>query len=596
MLQCRVFIRQGTIERILSVACDTHILDAMRHAGIHGLHAPCGGAMSCGKCLVKAEGELSAPSEKEFAVIGKETLARGYRLGCSARILGDVTIVLPEEASANILDKTSDIIRSINPFVITRSIELSEGTVDEPLDYMSSVFRAAPELRREFSAVVLKDAGIRSSLTTHRETLIISGDRLLGFASGERSYGIAVDIGTTTIVCHIADLKCGNILGTVSSLNDQRSFGADVISRIDHANKGNADSLTKTLRSQIDGMIQDLCVKVSVRPDDIHSAVCAGNSVMLHFLSGASVKRMAVSPFLSTFLQGMEIENERLFPSIHPRGLTYLMPSIATFVGGDITAGILSSGMCRRDGISLFIDFGTNGEIAICKDNEIFTCATAAGPAFEGANISCGVGGVSGAVFSVTLHNNELKIDTIDDDEPIGVCGSGIIDLAAVLLETGFADETGAFTGIVPSVVHGLEMRPEEDRIVLPGGLYFTQKDMREVQLAKAAVRAGIETLMGHFSVNSAEIDRVFVAGGFGSFIDIESAMRIGLLRREWADRIEFLGNASGEGALLALLDQNYRKAAADIAENASYLELSGSSLFNKLFAEYMLFPGKLKK
>ena len=342
-----------------------------------------------------------------------------------------------------------------------------------------------------------------------------------GFCPGET--GIAVDIGTTTLAVYFYELKSGNMTDVRSGLNLQRRYGADVISRIS-ACEAEQDALRKmgdSIVSQINGYIREYGKKIA-------SAVIVGNTTMLHLLTGLDPSGIAKAPYLGQSLFGVMYAGHQL--GLQVDGEVYLPPCISSYVGADITAGLIAMNLDRSKEHVFYIDIGTNGEMALCKGNTIFCCSVAAGPAFEGAKIKFGTGSVAGAINRV-WYDGGVKYTTIDDAPPVGICGSGLIDAVAVMVETGIVDETGRF------------MDDQSDEFFVSESISITRQDIREVQLAKSAVAAGIETLMKYGELETTEIDKSVIAGGFGSYINPRSAVVIGLLPKAFTGKLETVGN-----------------------------------------------------
>lgn len=383
--------------------------------------------------------------------------------------------------------------------------------------------------------------------------------------------GMAIDIGTTTVAAYFYDLSDGSLLQTISGLNAQRSFGADVISRIEAYGEG-GDLLKQAIINQLNGFIDQFRGSHSL---DLTDIVIVGNTVMLHLLSGLDPSSIAVAPFTPLSLFGNSISASVL--GLNADCNVYLGDCIASYVGADITAGLLACNADCWDKPKLYIDIGTNGEMAIGDKSGIVCCATAAGPAFEGAHIKQGVGGISGAVSKVFVTDGRLDYSTIGNQKPIGICGSGIIDAIACFLELGLIDETGRIDDSI-----------ESGELEIGDGIAVNGSDICEIQLAKAAIAAGINTLLNHSGRRLDEIDEIIVAGGFGSFIDIKSAQAIGLLPQ--GVKISSVGNAAGSGASSVLLSKSKREALKSLCNKMEYFELSGDSYFQNEYIEQMLF------
>ncbi len=373
---------------------------------------------------------------------------------------------------------------------------------------------------------------------------------------------LAVDIGTTTVAIYALDLESGKITGKAGLENPQRIHGADVISRIDHALAGGGEEL----REEICNAISEAADRMLGEKPSL-TVVCA-NTAMEHFAMGLDVSGIAKLPFTPASLFG-----ERAKMPFCDN--TYMAPCVAAYVGGDITLGAMACDIDRVEELTLYIDIGTNGEIVLADRDRILACAAAAGPAFEGANIECGMSASAGAVCRVWTENGELRYETVDGGEAAGICGSALIDFASALLELEELDETG---------------RTEEDRYYLNEKVYLSQKDVRALQLAKAAIAAGIKTLLNEAKKQVKDIKKVIIAGGFGMHISPESACSIGLIPDVPRDSIEFAGNCAGLGAVSCALDPEKIKRAEALAGRIEYIELSGHKKFNELYIEEMIF------
>lgn len=373
--------------------------------------------------------------------------------------------------------------------------------------------------------------------------------------------GAAVDLGTTTIAVKAYDLISGACIGSAAGTNPQVSEAGDVMGRIDAAMNGRLPALQTQAEEGIRSLLE--CALPGEGPDGL---IITGNTTMLYLLCGLSPQSLGAAPFQADTLFGLET---RLF-----QAKAYLPPCMNAFVGADITCAVLASGMCQSPEISLLCDLGTNGEIALWKGGELYVTSTAAGPAFEGARISCGCPSLAGAIDGVEVKNGTLQIHTIGQASPVGVCGSGLIDAVAAGLALGLIDETGAME-------HGLR---------LTDSLSLTQGDIRAVQLAKAAVAAGIETLLEAAGVSPGKVDTIYIAGGFGSHLNIDSARAIGLVPRALAGKVKVLGNAALAGASRLLLDQESQTELRRIAQLSTHVNLGGNPQFNDRYVENMLF------
>ena len=501
------------------------LLDALRKVDPAALDAPCGGAGTCGKCRVRIlSGDAGEVEAEERRLVGSAGLSAGIRLACHVR---------PRE---------------------TLSFE---------------------------------KAGTSGAATIHEAFSVMTGsiDPLLTEAD---TYGLAVDIGTTTVAAYLVDFGTGEILSAASCLNSQRAWGADVIARIDHASKdpSNLAYLAGLSRTDLAGLAKRLLASVDANPDALREISVVGNTTMLHLFAGIDPSGIAVAPFTPAFT-ALQRKPAGEYSLPYPKAMVTLGPSVAGYVGADLVAGIRAVGLEEREQLSLIIDLGTNGEMALGNKDGIVACATAAGPAFEGAAISCGTGGVAGAIDSLFWNEGRLEWTTIGGLSPVGVCGSGIIDAAACLVRGGIADDTGALSD--PWVEEGYPLAGAAGKTI-----HFTQGDLRQIQLAKAAVAAGIASMLDDAGAELKDIEHVFLAGGFGSYLRPASAAAIGLIPPELLPKVEAVGNAAGHGAVRILLFKNEARDLSSLATAVRYLELSGYDFFRDRFVEELFFPPPL--
>jgi uncharacterized 2Fe-2S/4Fe-4S cluster protein (DUF4445 family) len=396
----------------------------------------------------------------------------------------------------------------------------------------------------------------------------------------EHPLGVAVDIGTTTVVVYLVDLESHSHMDRVAFLNPQQNYGQDVISRIHYAmeHPGGLAVLQGKIIAGVNDGVNTLCRMHKLDPLWIVKTAFVGNTTMLHLLLGVDPASIAVAPFTPSFTEEKHLKGQDLKLLMNPAGEVLILPSVSGYVGADITAGLASTPIPAAGEYSLYIDIGTNGEMALGNRDRIFCCSTAAGPAFEGAKIKCGIGGIDGAISAY----QDGRYETIGHERPIGICGSGLIDIAAHLLETGAVSPEGLMAQ--EFVVAGKADTDTEHDIVL------TPRDIREIQLAKAAIAAGIRVLARHAQIGLKAIEHVYLAGGFGSYINVHSAVKIGLLPGELKKKIKPVGNLAGLGALNALKSVDFAEKVRKLASQCQYIELSGRSDFNEEYVEAMAF------
>lgn len=413
---------------------------------------------------------------------------------------------------------------------------------------------------------------------------------------GADGIGAAIDIGTTTIVLYLADLADGRILAVRSGPNRQRGYGADVISRAQHImeNPDGLYLLTEAIRRQIGEYLLAACAEADRAVSDLKALSVCGNTIMEHIFAGLSPESIAIAPSIPLSLFGESIEAGLTGLPISHGLPVYIAPCLSGYVGGDIMSGLLASGAYREDGNCLFLDIGTNGELALGMDGSFLCCATAAGPAFEGAEVSCGMAGMAGAISRVWIDDKEeVRFKVIGNASPTGICGSGLIDALAVLLELGLIDKTGRL--LPKDEVSGpmRERLAEKDgrvRFYLDENIYISDADVRKLQLAKAAIAAGIQTLLTETGLRPEDIHTVHLAGGFGNYMDKNSAARIGLIPGALADKIVLDGNSAGIGAVSLLISKRAREEIEKLRKRCTYFELSGSAVFNDRFINCLTF------
>jgi uncharacterized 2Fe-2S/4Fe-4S cluster protein (DUF4445 family) len=402
-------------------------------------------------------------------------------------------------------------------------------------------------------------------------------------AAGEGGYAAAIDIGTTTIALALVDQHTGQIAGRVSMVNKQREFGADVISRIQRANKGDLPLLTASIRQQISEGVEELRRSAGIGHRDLRRIAVAANTTMLHLLFGFSCEGLGQAPFTPVTLDFVRRPFSELFTGDFSCEVTAL-PGISTYVGADIAAGLYFSEMYKSGEPALFMDIGTNGEMALVNRGKLLCTATAAGPAFEGGNIRWGTGSVPGAISSVSRRDGGLEITTIGDQAPVGICGSGVVDAVWAALQSGLILPSGRFSPEVPPLGLFLAKNPEGEDITL------CQKDVRELQLAKSAIYTGIEALVRHAGLDYGEIKTFYIAGGFGHNLNFESGAGIGLIPAQLQSKIKLIGNSSLGGAVKYLLRPEGEQELRTITALASEYRLPQDQYFNEAFVENINF------
>lgn len=402
--------------------------------------------------------------------------------------------------------------------------------------------------------------------------------------SANEEYGIAIDIGTTTIAVSLISLQSKHTLRTFTTINKQRAYGADVISRMKASLEGKKEVLQESIQKDLLEGIQSVIEEMKIRKDQVKAVAIAGNTTMGHLLLGFSCETLGIYPFTPVDISTITGTFQEVLGTDYLSIPVTLLPGISTFVGGDIVAGLYACDFDKLDRPCLFIDLGTNGEMAIGNKDKIYVSSTAAGPAFEGGNISCGVGSIAGAICNIDLTEEGIDYRTIGNKEPAGICGTGVIEMTSEMLKAGLIDETGLM--LDEYFDHGYELAKDRDG----NPIIFTQKDIREIQLAKSAIRAGTETLISHYGTTYEEIDKVFLAGGFGYKMNLEKAIHIGLLPKELSGKIVAVGNSALGGAIKYLLEADAVERLNKILQASGEIHLSNDKNFNELYIQHMFF------
>ena len=582
---------------------DATFLELARRVGLT-LPSLCGGRGKCAKCTCRPQGPVTTPTPLERELLEQDELREGIRLACQARPLGAVTLTLEEET----LEKGGYTEVAITPEPLVRKAYL-ELPVPALHDDLSDVERLEQALGRnvrvgleELRALpaLLRQEGFRvtATLWDHGE----AGDELLAIEGGdqrERLFGIAFDIGTTTVVGYLIDLNTGRELARASRLNGQQPWGADVLSRASHAleTATGVRDLQRAVVDTLNQIIQECCARVD--PRHVYYATVVGNSLMHHLALGITPATIAVSPYLAVTREAVQLRATELGLAL-PNARVYFLPLIGAYVGADTLAVIMATGLDESAEIRLAVDIGTNGEMALGSRGRILACSAPAGPAFEGAAIRHGMRATLGAIDRVRLQD-DVQVWTIGDIPPRGICGSGLIDALDQMLKAGLVSPAGrllprpTLEGRLPAPLltrlvegdHGWEFV-----LSRKPSLVITQGDVRQLQLAKGTILCGVRILMEELGVEPSQIAGVSLAGAFGNFVDKRSALGIGMLPSTIpAERIQGVGNAAGQGSRMTLLATSIRRRAEALARRVDYFELSKHPRFEDIFLESLAFP-----
>ncbi|MDO8261693.1 MAG: ASKHA domain-containing protein [Gallionella sp.] len=604
----KVEIRFLPQNKVVDAAIGSCLMQVAREAFID-IESSCSGKGTCGKCLVQlVDGRADEPHPEEIKHISGENLAQGVRLACRLKVTGvaDYQVLGVGGKKHRILSEGLMPEFNLNPNIRKEYIELEKPKLEDNLDDVSRLERA---LGLSFSeklplSLLQQIPGVLRS-SGFKATLVLAGGELVGIEPGDTTslcYGAAVDIGTTTVVVSLVNLVTGEELAACTMINPQKNHGLDVLSRIQHVREytGGLDELSRMVRECIDTLITEACKDAEVERHNIYEISVAANSTMMHFFLGVDPSGIGKSPYVPAFTRGVNVAAQQLGLAISPFGSVYCLPSVSAYIGADIVAGILCAELADKDERALFIDIGTNGEIAFSSKGKICSCSTAAGPALEGMNISCGMRAANGAIEKVFI-NDDVEVHTIGGKAAVGLCGSGIIDAVGELIKAGVVMPSGRFVklqpGDTPPWAHRLQSGDGPASFLLSAGkkgygpIAITQKDIRQVQLAKGAILSGILALLSELGIGLQDIDRVYIAGAFGFHVRMESFARLGVIPKELLDRISLIGNSSKSGAILCLLSKEKREEAARLARKIEYTELSCFPDYDKLFTKCLSFP-----
>ena len=526
-------------DRSIEVKQPTELLLAAMRCGIW-LEQPCGAKQSCGKCRVRVSEGKAAATAADRALLTKEDITGGWRLGCTLMLRSSATIEVPEPA---------------------------RSTAGEP-----------------FGGPRLFAAAFQPNEVESR-------------SAGGRAFGVAIDLGTTTLAAALVNLCDGQVIAAVSRLNPQMRFGADIISRIryaqDHATGGR--ELHECLRQTIGEMIGELASRAAVSATEILSLTFAGNPFMTHAALGMDLG----APYTGPWAEEQAVRGHEFGLPVHPDARVRFLPMVASHVGGDAVAAALAVGLDRSDGARLLVDLGTNSELMLGYRGRLLAASTAAGPAFEGGNIAYGMRAEPGAIDSVrVVPNGELTVTTVGDELARGLCGGGLVDAVAELLRAGAIVPSGYLKSheqmtVAPRALreHCRRLRDGQHGVLLAGTVVLSAHDVRQLQFAKAAIRAATELLLRHAGITAGELEEVSIAGAFGSFLRKAALLALGLMPDVDPERVRFVGNAVGVGARMVLVDSEARRRAQEIARRCEYAELSGHPEYEAAFAAALAFP-----
>ena len=597
----KVIVKTGFKINKIVAEKDQNLLKLLRDNKIL-IDTPCNGKGTCGKCFVKINsGYLPDGNLNELAVLGTKLIEEGYRLSCCYKVQSDLEIEFKDYSlPATIVTEGVERELQLSPIVTKQMVTLEKpGLSSQTADYQ----RVLSQVLRQPAVDLKLIRQLPEILRKHdfTVTLVKMGDCLLSVESGNTTntlYGVAVDIGTTTLVTYLIDLNTGKKIAVHSLLNPQKIYGSDVISRINHTLETGEglDEMQALVINAINDSIVAMCEEADIFAKDIYMVTLVGNTTMIHFLLKISAKNIAAAPFIPVITSPVNINAGQIGININAYGVAYVLPSVSAYIGADTVSAVLSTGIYQSEEISLLIDIGTNGEIVLGNSHYLFACSSAAGPAFEGANIRNGMGSVKGAINKVSLQGG-LDYTTIGNARPVGICGTGIVDAVAQMLEVGIIDDTGRLEEeLLPVIqehsrlVDRLTKVDGMNAFALTENIAITQKDIRELQNAKAAIAAGINILVKQAGISFEQINNVYLAGGFGTYMNADSAVKIGLIPEPLKGKIRSVGNAAGQGAIESLISSTSLTDTIQISKNIKYIELSASKDFNEYYVDCMMF------
>jgi uncharacterized 2Fe-2S/4Fe-4S cluster protein (DUF4445 family) len=598
--------------RHVHVLPGTRILEAAARAGIM-LRNPCGGTGVCGKCRVRIERGKCPPTAACSTVFGAAELALGWRLACQCAAEGEAVVDVPAESlfesAAQILITDSGAKVHGTPALHKVYLELTPPDLAHPLADLERVAAAVGVAEMPLAQLALLPDQLRAG--GFRGTAVVCAGQLLDWEAGDTSgdaYAVAFDLGTTTLVGTLINTADGSERGVAATMNPQISVGDDVISRIAAARESRHNTLRmqESVVQAFNGLIEQLCREAKVPRERVYEVSVAGNTTMQHLFCAINPAALGEIPFVPAYRSARRVAARDVGLQIHPAGRLFVFPNIGGFVGGDTVAGVLANGVQLSTETLLFVDIGTNGEIVLMHKGHLRAASCAAGPAFEGARIAAGMRAAEGAVDKVVFDGTDLVCNVIGGRRMAGICGTALIDAAAVLLDLGVLDPTGRLLSAeevpasVPTAVRQ-RLHPDGNDIKVMLGaaaesrsgepVYLLQRDLRELQLASGAIRAAITLLLRQAGLEPQDLDAVLLAGGFGNFIRRENACRMGLLPAVPVQRIRFVGNASSMGAKAVLLAHELRAEADRVAQVTEHVDLSLDPEFQMEFAMAMMFP-----
>ncbi len=575
------------------VPAGTTLFDAASWNGV-AIDSTCGGHGTCKKCKVRVVSGTVPLSPVDPRAFEPDELRAGWRLACRAQAREDVEISVPllqTRPKAALVGVGRHVI--LRPAVQKRYLELTEPTLEDQASDLERVLAAMDDVELRVPLDLLRELGGTLRRSDWRVTAVLCDDLLIAVEPGDtssRRFALAFDLGTTTVVANLLDLETGQPAAVCSMLNKQQPFGADVITRISAVmmDPEALDTLRGLAHETLAELAAEVCGEAAVDLAEVYEIVVAGNVTMLQLALGIDPEPLSMAPFTIASRTLPEATAAAFGVHVHPRAPAVTFPALGAYVGPDIVAGILATGLTLDRRVRLFIDVGTNSEIVLGSSAETLATAAPAGPAFEAAQIRCGMRAADGAIEGVKIKDGDVELSVIGDVQPVGLCGSGLVDAVSELVSAGILDHSGRF---VEGSSERLRTIGEEKVFFLHDDVYLSQRDVRELQFAKASIATGWTILCRELGVVPEEISQVLLAGSFGTYLSPASAIRIGLVPKLPLMRIVSAGNVAGEGAKIAALSVTERAAGRAVLDEVRYVELSGRTDFNDLFIDQLAFP-----
>lgn len=592
---------------------NTDLLTAVSESGLK-IRASCAGRGICGKCkVIIKDGNYVTEGTHLLTDIEKK---KNYVLACRTKAAGDLVIEIPlqyedvftpAERVERSPGRPEEGIFKYDPLVKKIFLQLEEPNLtNTTADLERLIHKLESSVEVDYSLLYGLEKVLRDSNWNVTITLVDYDiySKIIRIEPGDKTginYGIALDIGTTTVVAYLVDLNTGGILNAKASYNNQITFGEDVITRMIYAQEKNGlDRLNNAIRETINNLINNIAKEENILLSDIYAIQCAGNTTMTHMFFNIPTHNIRKEPYVPAFNQCPPLKSSEIGLNINPKGVVSCTPNVASYVGGDITAGVLACGMDNFSTISLLIDLGTNGEIVLGNRDWLICCACSAGPAFEGVGIKCGMHALKGAIQRIEISNDKdkVKYNTVGNKRPKGICGSGLLDIPAELLKKGIISRAGKFITDGSPLVRRNGSENEYEFVIVPSkesetgdDIVITESDIANLIRSKGAVFLGIQILLNYAGLKYENINHVYLSGGFGTYIDIEKAIIIGLLPDLPKDKFSFIGNSSITGAKICLLSKEARIKVKNIAQKMTYIELSTDPVFMNDYTSTLFLP-----